>query len=335
MQRRYAWVLFSLLLTSPHSAIAQEPQRRVLSGYIREEGSGHVISDVHIQLQNALGTPIAFAYSDGNGAYEFDNMGGDCYVIAEHKGYISSREFVRPDGSGHVYKDIFLRPVNDESASKSGNPVSEHQLSIPPKARESFEKGVQMVVEKSDYRGAVAQFSRAIAKYPSYYEAYAAMGLAQNKMGDAAAAEAAFQKSIELSEEKYPQGMIDLASMYNSQHRYREAEVLLRKVIVLDASSWRGQFELANTLVGLKRIPDAVTCAAAARDLKPDNPPIYLLLYNLHIASDDFPAALRDADAYLKIVPTGPMADRVRKMREQVQKAVPNPPANSPQPPSG
>jgi len=322
MRRRYQRVLFSLLLLAPSSCVGQGPSKKVLSGYIREEGSGHVVSSARIELQNAMGTPIAYAYSDGNGAYEFDDIGGDCYVSVQRESYAPLREFVRPDGSGHVYKDFLLRPVSGDSAPKPLSPVSEHQLSIPPKARELFEKGLQLVVEKADYRGAVGQFARAIAKYPSYYEAYAAMGLAQNRMGDARAAEAALRKSIELSAEKYPPAMIDLAAMFNGGKRFSEAEPLLRKVITLDASSWRGQFELAVALSGQQRFKEAVSSAAAARDLKPENPQVYLLLYNLHIHTDDFPAALRDTESYLKLIPEGATADRVRRMQEQVQKAV-------------
>ncbi|MGC1483613.1 MAG: tetratricopeptide repeat protein [Candidatus Acidiferrum sp.] len=322
MRRRYSHVLFSLLLLASSTCFGQEPLKKVLSGYIREEGSGHVIGEARIELQNAMGTPIGFAYSDRNGTYEFDDIGGDCYVSVQHEGYETVREFVRPDGSGHVYKDILLRVASHESAPKSVNPVSQHQLSIPPKARESFEKAVQLIVEKSDYRGAVAQFAKAIAKYPSYYEAYAAMGLAESKMGDAEAAETALRKSIALSVEKYPQAMVDLASMFNGQKRFVDAEPLLRKAIALDASSWRGQFELSVALSGQNRFAEALTSASAARDLKPDNPQIYLLLYNLHIRTNDLPAALRDTESYLKLAPAGAAADRVRRMQEQVQKAV-------------
>jgi tetratricopeptide (TPR) repeat protein len=323
MRRRSARVLFTLLLLAPLPCLAQqEPIKKILSGYIREEGSGHIISEAHLELQNAMGTPIGFAYSDGNGMYEFDDIPGDCYLAVQHEGYAPLREYIRPDGSGHVYKDILLRAASSESGPKSVNSISQHELSVPPKARELFAKGVQLIVDKSDYRGAVAEFARAIAKYPTYYEAYAAMGLAQNRMGDAAAAETALRKSIDLSAEKYPQAMVDLAAMFNAQKRFSDAEPLLRKAIAVDASSWRGQFELAVALSGQQRFKEAVICASAARDLKPENPQIYLLLYNLHVRTNDFPAALSDTQSYLKLTPDGATADRVRRMQEQVQKAV-------------
>ncbi len=323
MQRLFALLFFPLVFWALSSGFGQTPQRKAISGYIREDGSGHVIKSARIELQNSFGTPIANAYSDGNGAYEFDDLaGGDFYLSVQHDGYETSRQFVRPDGSGHVYIDVFMRVSGSKAATTAANPVSEHQLSIPQKARESFDKGLQLIVEKSDYRGAVSLFARAIAKYPSYYEAYAAMGLAQNRMGDAAAAEASLRKSIDLSGEKYSLAMIDLAALFSEHKRFPEAETLLRKAIAVDASSWRGQFELAVALNGEKRYTDAIVSAAAARDLKPDNPQVYLLLYNLHIRMNDFPAALHDTEAYLKLFPDGAAADRVRRMQEQVQKAV-------------
>ena len=325
MPRRNLKVFLFLFLLTPSFCFGQlqgPGGKLILSGYIREAGTGHVIGEARIELQNAMGTPIGSVYSDRNGTYEFDDIPGDCYVSVQHEGYAPLREFVRPEGSGHVYKDIMMTMVGHDPGSKSASPVSEHQLSIPSKAREMFDKGIQLIVDKADYRGAVAQFAKAIAKHPSYYEAYAAMGLAQNKMGDAAAAEAALRKSIALSSEKYPQAMLDLASMLNGQKRFTDAEPLFRKVIALDASSWRGQFELAVALAGQQRFKEAATCASAARDLKPDNPQVYLLLYNIHIHTDDYKSALQDTESYLKLTPDGATADRVRRMQEQVQKAL-------------
>jgi hypothetical protein len=47
------------------------------------------------------------------------------------------------------------------------------------------------------------------------------------------------------------------------------------------------------------------------------------MLYNLHIETDNFHVVLEDADAYLKLAPNRAMADKLRKMRDQLQKALP------------
>ncbi|HKV26214.1 MAG TPA: hypothetical protein VJN93_16580 [Candidatus Acidoferrum sp.] len=316
-------LLAVLFFLTPGVGLAQVPATVVLSGYIREAGTGRVVGEARVELQNAMGTPIGFAYSDRNGVYQFNDIGGDCYLSVTREGYESVKEFVRPEGSNHVYKDVMLRLLNPAAAPKAVAPVSERELKIPSKAKQHFAKGIELIVQKTDYRGAVNEFARAISKYPAYYEAYAAMGLAQNKMGDKVAAEASLRKSISVSGEKYPQAMVDLASMLNAEKHFPDAEPLLRKAIALDKSSWRAQFELADTLAGENRFKEAAASASAARDLKPDNAQIYLLLYNLHVQSDDFASALADTQGYLKLSPTGAMADRVRQLQEQIQKNVP------------
>jgi tetratricopeptide (TPR) repeat protein len=332
-------LVFLLFAPASFAQIGSGAIRKSISGYIREAGTGHVIVSARLDLLNAMGSPVDSTYSDGNGMYQFNEIVGDCYVEIHHDGYSPLREFVRPEGAPDVKKDFFLQPLAGASTPSGKNPVSEHELGVPPKARQSFDKGVQLIVEKSDYHAAVAEFQKAIDKYSDYYEAYAAMGLAQSKMGDAAAAEASLRHSVEMSNEKYPQALIDLGSLLNAAKRFSEAEPLLRSAVSLDATSWRAQYELATALSGEKKFALAIPIATAARDAQSDNPQTYLLLYTLHIETDNYSAAVADIDGYLKISPSGPMADRVRKLRDQIQKqqlhgaaASANPPPTSPNP---
>ena len=84
-------------------------------------------------------------------------------------------------------------------------------------------------------------------------------------------------------------------------------------------SSWRGPFELARALTALKKTDEAEKSAEKSRDLMPDNPPVYLLLANIHIQRKDYPALVRDLDDYLRLAPVGPEADQARKTKERVQ----------------
>lgn len=56
--------------------------------------------------------------------------------------------------------------------------------------------------------------------------------------------------------------------------------------------------------------------------LRPDDPNLYLLLANIHGQLQDDAALLDDLNNYLRIAPSGPFADQVRKQREQVQQVV-------------
>jgi tetratricopeptide (TPR) repeat protein len=86
---------------------------------------------------------------------------------------------------------------------------------------------------------------------------------------------------------------------------------------------------LARALTALKKTDEAEKNAQQARDLMPDNPPVYLLLANIHIQRKDYAALLRDLDDYLRLAPFGPEADQARKTREHVQSLLKSPKVDS------
>src|SRR5208283_4229177 len=157
---------------------------------------------------------------------------------------------------------------------------------------------------------------------PSYYEAYTELGVANNRLGKAVEAEASLKKAVELSSGSYLKPLYFLADVYNGQGKYQEAEPLARQAIALDDSDWNGFYELARSLVGLKRVSEAETVAMRARDLAPQTPPVYLVLSNVHTLQQNYAAAILDLDAYLKLKPDGQTSDVVRRTRDKLQKQV-------------
>ena len=113
--------------------------------------------------------------------------------------------------------------------------------------------------------------------------------------------------------------MFTLAAILTDMKRYEEAESVSRRGVSVDASSWRGPFELARALTALKKTDEAEKSAQKSRDLMPDNPPVYLLLANIHIQRKDYAALVRDLDDYLRLAPVGSEADQARKTKAHVQ----------------
>jgi tetratricopeptide (TPR) repeat protein len=200
--------------------------------------------------------------------------------------------------------------------------ISAHQLSVPHKAHDEFEKAMSLIYMKSDYRAAIPIFQLAIKDFPTYYEAYAEEGNAYYQLQEMGPAEEALQKSVDLSSGQYADAMFTLAAILTDTKRFKEGETLSRRGISIDSTSWRGPFELARALTALKQTDEAEKTAQQSRDLMPDNPPVYLLLANIHIQRKDYAALLRDLDDYLRLAPFGPEADQARKTRERAQAIV-------------
>ena len=157
---------------------------------------------------------------------------------------------------------------------------------------------------------------------PTYYEAYAQIGVADYRLARFPEAEKVLRKSIEISTEKYPDAFFLLAQMLNDQQRFSEAEPLARQSLAAGDSSWHGHFELARALVGLKRGPEAEASAIQARDLKPDNAQVYLVLANVHLQEQKFPSVVQDFDEYLKLAPDAPGSDQIRQRRDRMREAL-------------
>ncbi|HXP81470.1 MAG TPA: carboxypeptidase regulatory-like domain-containing protein [Verrucomicrobiae bacterium] len=320
-------VFFLLLALGVLPGSAQNaPSRRAvfsIGGSIRDESDHHAMESISVTLKQLTGNIVNSVFTRGNGDFEFDGLGNGDYIVEINvRDYERFQQTVTISGASRMGLSIFL-----SRTGKAANPpiqlsISAHQLSVPHKAHDEFEKGMSLIYMKSDYRAAITQFQLAIKDFPTYYEAYAEEGNAYYQLEEMGPAEEALQKSVDLSSGQYADAMFTLAAILTDTKRFKEAEAVSRRGISVDSSSWRGPFELARALTALKQPEEAEKSAQQSRDLMPDNPPVYLLLANIHIQRKDYAALLRDLDDYLRLAPIGPEADQARKTRERVQAIV-------------
>jgi Tfp pilus assembly protein PilF len=328
--RRLPLFLF-LLALGVLPGMAQS-RRNIFSvgGTIRDNIDHHAMESIQVTLKQLTGPTVSTVYTRGNGDFQFDGLhNGDYIVEILVRDYEPVRETLTISGNSILGLSIFLTR-SPGKVPNSGNPalqlsISAHQLSVPHKAHDEFEKGMTLIYLKADYRGAITQFQLAIKDFPTYYEAYAEEGSAYYQLQEAEHAEEALRKSVELSSGQYADASFTLAALLTDKKHFEEAATAARQGISVDASSWRGPFELARALTALKQTEEAEKSAQQSRDLMPDNPPVYLLLANIHIQRKDYPALLRDLDDYLRLSPIGPEADQARKTRERVQTMLNSP----------
>ncbi len=291
-----------------------------IGGSLRDDGDHRPLENILVTLKILTGSTVNTAFTRGNGDFQFDGIGNGDYIIEiVVRDYEPVRESVSISGASRMGISIFLSRTGKTAAPPMQMSISAHQLSVPHKAHDEFEKGMNLIYMKLDYRAAIPQFQFAIRDFPTYYEAYAEEGGAYYQLGEMGPAEEALRKAMDLSSGQYADGMFTLAALLTDTKRATEAETTARRGISADSSSWRGPFELARSLVAQKKTVEAEKSAQQSRDLMPDNAPVYLLLANIHIQKKDYPGLARDLDAYLRLSPTGPEADQARKTRERVQ----------------
>jgi tetratricopeptide (TPR) repeat protein len=206
-------------------------------------------------------------------------------------------------------------------AGVAGYTVSVRELKIPAKARKAFEKGMRMVVGKNA-AGSIAEFQKAIAAYPAYYEAYYRMGAAELDLKRGTEATEAFLKAIELSEGHYAAAYFALALVFCHDNRFAEADTLAKTGLSLEPAASSGQFALGWAELGLGRLAIAEKAIRATLERKADFREGWLLLIEIHRRGNHLPEVVQDVDAYLKLDAAGAVSDRLRKLREEAQRAM-------------
>jgi Flp pilus assembly protein TadD len=294
-----------------------------VSGSVSDADSHNRIDSVRVDLRAFTGGTVATTFTSGNGNFTFSNIASGTYqMVVEQMGYQPFMQEV--DIEGPIYGlTVELRGKPVASAAVHGPAtVSQRELSIPQKAHDAMQKGLELLYKKSDYPGSIKQFERAAQAFPDYYEAYTQMGVAYLHMNNTADAEQSFRKSMDLSKEKYADAYFWLASMRSDQQNFAEAEPLARKSVELDPNSWQANSELARALIGLNRPDEAEKSAQAALKLRPDNALLYLILANAHTELQNDQALLDDLNNYLRLAPNGPFAEQVRKQQKELQQAL-------------
>jgi Flp pilus assembly protein TadD len=296
-----------------------------VSGRVSDAGDNTRINSVRVELRAFTGATVASAFTSGDGNFEFLNVARGSYqLVVQQMGYQASAQPVDVNGSV-VGIEVVLRRIAGPGAVNGGPAtVSARELSIPHKAHDAMQKGLNLLYAKSDYPGSVKQFERAVEAYPDYYEAYTQIGVANMKLHDVDASEQAFRKAIDISHQQYVDALFWLATLLSDADRFTDAEPLARKAVEVNANSWQAHEELARALLGLNRAAEAETTALEAVKLQSQNANLRLLLANIHIALQNNVALLDDLNTYLKLAPTGSFAAQARQQRDEVQHDLEN-----------
>jgi tetratricopeptide (TPR) repeat protein len=207
---------------------------------------------------------------------------------------------------------------NELPASAASSMVSARELRIPEKAVRAFNKGTELLAAREPARS-ISEFQKAIKAFPGFYEAYYKLGIAQLDLQRPADAETAFNKSIELSDERFAPPYFALGLILCNEMQLPEAETSIRIGLGLDPDDAAGNFTMAWVLFTASRLVEAEKSARQAIQHSANFAMAYLLLGQIHRQQRNFSALVDDLDAYLKLAPNGPRSDAARIVRTQAQ----------------
>ncbi len=329
---RIAFLLSSLVVVLVAPAAAQDPGQRPppetavgapgrttffgIEGRVVAENEGANLAGVHVVLTDFRGGIRATYDTRSGGGFAFSNLASGRYTLTFfHPDFAEQRQTIDLVLSSQVgmVVTLFRNRARPAPSSTQGT-VPSWALKIPPQAQREFDQGVE-ALDHGDAKSGVTHLRSAIQAYPRFASAYGALGVAHTSAGETKAAEAAYEKALEI-DETLSIAHLGLSNLYLKEKRYQDAEKHLDRADSLKPEDWRVQYGLGDLYWRVGKWGKAEEKLRRAIELHGKLPRMHLLMINVLAGQEKFPEALAAMENFLKLFPEDRFAPEVRQKRD-------------------
>jgi tetratricopeptide (TPR) repeat protein len=228
------------------------------------ENDRPVTKGVRVSLMSLHGGVVQDAFTNDVGAATFRGVSPGQYRVRVSGIDIETLdgdlfEIRNGEGSHPEWIRVKAKPGTETGAGAAGM-VSAAELNIPDKARNELNKGFDALNKNEDDKAA-AHFEKATEIYPQYAAAYDALGVAQIRLQNQAAARRSFETAASLNP-KAASPNLNLARMAYQAGDYTEADRLMTKALNLEPTKADVLMLAAQTKLMLNLFDDAFALAS-------------------------------------------------------------------------
>ena len=315
---------FALLVLGPagkSQTAAAEKNDGLISGSVYGQDSKHPATQVAVTIKSSEAGVFRSVLTDYAGHFEISGLARGSYEIqVEEEGYEPAETSARVDGQPSQV-ELHLVPTLRAKVPANAYRISVRELSIPQNAHEEFNKGL-LSLGKKDFGASLGHFTKAIQKFPGYFEAFYHQGIIHTTMGQLEKAMQSFQKCMDLSGGQYARAHFGIGYLLYLEGKPAEAEGIIRRGLEVDADAADGYVVLGMTLLRLNRPAEAEKSARAALLRDPNQANAYLVLADSFARRQNYAEQIQDLDSYLRLEPIGPATKRVQEVRAVAIAAV-------------
>jgi tetratricopeptide (TPR) repeat protein len=261
------------------------------------------------------------------GESNFQSPVADCELRADLAGFTSSSIHLDPSMSNSNIGVIVLH----SRGKKADGMVTVASLEVPAKARKEYEKGSESL-EKGNLADAEKSLRKAIDEYPKFAEAWLRLGDLEQRRKNSDGAMKDYQEAIN-SDPNLPLPYLRMAFLFAVASNWQQTRQLTARLISLDPVAFPlAYYYDAVAEFNLKQLDKAESSALRAEtlDQQHSEPRIELLLASVYSAKGAYASAADHYRIYLKLVPDGPLTQRVQSdlaKTEEMAKSQPPPSA--------
>ncbi len=277
---------------------------------------------VRIRLSTMTrGDRVATTNETGN--FAFRGLPTGSYTISiekevEFKPYSQSVDLRQFQGAPPQVYTLNIRLEFKDRAEGKPEVVSAEFLKVPQKAREYYDNAAEQA-KKNDHLGAIEQLKLAIAEYPSFTLAFNELGVQYLRLNQLENADEAFQKALKIEPDSFA-ALINRGIANVMMKRYGEAVPILRKAVKKNDQSSVGHYFLGQALANLGLFDEAEKELLASLELgKEQMKEAHRILAIIYADRGAKTQAANQLEAYLKLTPDAPDAEKLKEMIRQLK----------------
>jgi tetratricopeptide (TPR) repeat protein len=306
---------------------------------IRHGGNNYIVGTVYspeglpvtTKMRLRLTSPNwgdTLAMTDDRGRFVFSNVGSGVYtvIIDDEDQYLPVRQEVeiiraRAPVPETYTVTIRLRAKENNKPKTSPAVISASNAGVPRRALEFYQQASKLAGEK-DYRGAIKQLELAVAEYPKFINALNQIGVLYLRLNELEEADKALKAALKIDPEAYDP-LINRSIALFRMSRFKDAETVLRDTLKIKPDSDVAHYYLGRTLVKLDRTAEAEPELLACTKMSPGEfKEAHRVLAAIYLDRGAPQLVIEQLETYLKLVPTTPDADLLRKVIEQSKRSL-------------
>ena len=289
-------------------------------------GGGRLTRRVTIRL-TTMTRGDRVASTDDNGKFAFRGLTSGTYTIIidkekEFEPFQQAVDIIQLRGSPPTTITMSVRLELKASALPKPGVLDAAVANLPERGKTLFAKA-QELAKANDHAGAIEQLVLLTTEFPKFMFGFNELGTQYLQIGDPEKADAAFQAALQLDAEAF-QPQFNHGMTLVLLKRYSDAEPVLKKAKSMNEQSGPVKYFLGTALANLGKFDEAEKELSAALTMggneMVEGHRILAIIYN---SKGDKKRAAAELETYLKINPTTPDAEQLKKVLAQWNGAQP------------
>lgn len=284
--------------------------------------AGRITTRVTIRLMTAMrGDRVGVSDELGNFAFRGLPSGTYTIVIDKEKDFepfTQSVEIIQLRGSPPQTYTLSVRLKPRAGVVQKPSVVDAALSALPERGKTLFQKAKELG-GAGDHAGAVEQLSLLTAEFPSFMMGFNELGLEYMRLNQLDKADEAFQVASKLQPDAF-QPQLNRGMVLVYMKKYAEAERVLRSAKKLNEQSGPVRYFLGQAVANLGKFDDAEKELTAALSMGGEEmKEAHRTLAIIYNSRGEKKKAIVELEAYLKLNPTAPDAEQLRKIVEQLK----------------